>query len=175
MPKIQITDGKGLEEVPGSGVVISSNVTSNGLLSAAGGLGILYPNGASAKTADFTAAAGYVYLVTKLDGCDVTLPTPKIGDRIKIIFGAVTSNAHTITADATSTLLQGYALIQDVADGTVAQMAVFAPDETNDDAMSMNGTTTGSSGVVELIGTATNRWWVSAHFQGSGTVATPFA
>ena len=36
----------------------------------------LYPNGASAKTAGFTAEAGYIYLITDLDGCAVVLPVP---------------------------------------------------------------------------------------------------
>ena len=52
----------------------------------------------SAKTAGFTAADGFCYLVTDADGCAVVLPTPSVGDRIKIVFGAVTSNNHTITA-----------------------------------------------------------------------------
>ena len=48
----------------------------------------------SAKTAAFTAADGFCYLVTDADGCAVTLPAPNVGDRIKIVFGAVTSNNH---------------------------------------------------------------------------------
>jgi len=61
----------------------------------------------SAKTADFTAAAGYVYVVTKLDGCDVTLPAPNVGDKIKIVFDGATSNSHTVTTDASTTLIAG--------------------------------------------------------------------
>tara|TARA_R110002049_G_C8957386_1_gene546374 strand:+ start:247 stop:750 length:504 start_codon:yes stop_codon:yes gene_type:complete len=135
----------------------------------------LYPNGASAKTAGFTAEAGYIYLITDLDGCAVVLPSPKVGDRIKLVIGAVTSNAHTITADATSTLFNGYLLLQDTADGTAAQHTVFAPDGSDDDVISFNGTTTGNGGVIELIATATNRWFVQGTIAASGTIATPFA
>ena len=39
----------------------------------------------SAKTAAFTAASGFCYLVTDADGCAVTLPEPSVGDRIKIV------------------------------------------------------------------------------------------
>ena len=129
----------------------------------------------SAKTADFTAADGFAYLITKVDGCDVTLPAPTVGAKIKLVFGAVTSNGHTVTCDATTTLFSGYALLGDTLDGTAAQHAPFAADETNDDAMSMNGTTTGNGGVVELTGISDKMWQVEAVLYSEGTVATPFA
>ena len=129
----------------------------------------------SAKAADFTAVDGFCYLVTKLDGCDITLPAPTVGARIKVVFGAVTSNAHTITCDATTTLYSGYALYLDTADGTAAQHVVFAPDETDDDAISMNGTTTGVSGTFELLGLSNKMWQVQAVVFASGSVATCFA
>ena len=128
----------------------------------------------SAKTAGFTAAAGFCYLVTDLDGCAVVLPAPEVGDKIKIVFGAVTSNNHTITCDATTTLLSGYALMLD-ADGTAAQCKVFAPDETDDDVLTMNGGTTGISGTVELIAISNKMWQVEAVLYSEGTVATPFS
>ena len=129
----------------------------------------------SAKTANFSAVDGHAYLVTKVDGCAVTLPAPTIGAKIKIIFGAVTSNSHSITCDATTTLLSGDALMLDSADGTAAQHKVFAPDESDDDVFSMNGTTTGVSAVVELLGLSDKMWQIQATVYASGTVATPFA
>ena len=128
----------------------------------------------SAKTANFSAVDGHAYLVTKLDGCAVTLPAPTIGAKIKIVFGAVTSNNHTITCDATTTLLSGYALMLD-ADGTAAQCKVFAPDETDDDVMTLNGGTTGISGTVELLGVSDKMWQIQATVYSEGTAATPFA
>ena len=135
----------------------------------------LYPNGFSAKTADFTAEAGYIYLVTKLDGCAITLPAPTQGARIKIVIGAVTSNTHTITCDATTTLYEGYAILNDMIDGTAAQHTVFAADESNDDVITMSGTTTGNGGVIELVGLSASRWHVEAQINASGTIATPFS
>ena len=128
----------------------------------------------SAKTAGFTAAAGFCYLVTDADGCAVVLPAPNIGDRIKVVFGCVTSNNHTITCDATTTLFSGYALMLD-ADGTAAQCKVFAPDETDDDVFTMNGGTTGISGTVELLAISDKMWQVEAALYSEGTVVTPFA
>lgn len=129
----------------------------------------------SAKTANFSAVDGHAYLVTKVDGCAVTLPSCEAGIKIKIIFGAVTSNTHSITAAATDELLSGYALMLDSADGTVAQHKVFAPDESDDDAFSMNGTTTGVSAEVELLGRSDKKWQIEARVYASGAVATPFA
>ena len=129
----------------------------------------------SAKTAAFTAADGFCYLVTDADGCAVTLPAPNIGDRIKIVFGAVTSNNHTVTADATTTLFSGSALIEDTANGDAAEHKVFAADESDDDVITLNGSTTGLSGVVELTGISDKMWQVEARLTGSGSVATPFA
>ena len=128
-----------------------------------------------AKTAGFTAAAGDCYLVTDLDGCAVVLPAPSIGDKIKIIFGAVTSNSHSITCDATTTLFSGYALMLDGVDATPAQQIVFAADETNDDVFSMNATTTGISAIVELLAISESRWQIEALVYASGASATPFA
>lgn len=129
----------------------------------------------SAKTAAFTAVDGFAYLVTDVDGCAVTLPAPTIGAKIKVIFGAVTSNSHSITCDATTTLLSGYALMLDTADGTAAKHIVFAPDETDDDVFSMNGSTTGVSAEVELLGISDKMWQIQATVYASGAVATPFA
>ena len=128
----------------------------------------------SAKTAAFTAADGFCYLVTDADGCAVTLPAPNVGDRIKIVFGCVTSNNHTITCDATTTLFSGYSLMLD-ADDTAAQCKVFAPDETDDDVFTMNGGTTGISGTVELVGLSDKMWQIEAVVYSEGTAATPFA
>jgi len=128
----------------------------------------------SAKTAGFTAADGFCYLVTDLDGCAVVLPAPTVGAKIKVVFGAVTSNSHTITCDATTTLFSGYALMLD-ADGTAAQCKVFAADETDDDVISLNGGTTGIAGTVELLGLSDKMWQVQAIVYSEGTAATPFA
>ena len=133
-----------------------------------------YYNGQQDKTAGFTAAAGYIYTVVDLDGCAIVLPTPVVGDVIKFVGLQVTSNSHTITADATSTLYNGYAIVSD-GEGDSAESDLFAPDESDDDVITMDGTTRGHHGTIELYATATNRWFCEAWLVGSGTVATPFS
>ena len=135
----------------------------------------LYPKGFSAQTADFTAVAGYVYLITKLDGCDVILPAPSVGARIKLVYGGATSNSHTCTSDASTTLYEGYAYMQDTADGTPAAFEIFAADLSNDRVLTMNRTTTGVSGIVELTGVSDNRWKIEAFLHSNGDAATPFS
>ena len=129
----------------------------------------------SAKTADFTAAAGYVYVVTKLDGCDVTLPAPSIGDKIKIVFDGATSNSHTVTTDAATTLYEGWASMSDTADQTAAAMENFVADEADDRIITLNRTTTGLSGIIELTGIASNRWYVECVIHSNGNAVTPFS
>lgn len=160
-----------LVKVTGTAGQSALNVTKGNTTLAS--LSMLYT--AEAKIADFTAEAGKCYLITKVDGCDVTLPAPTIGARIKFVFGAVTSSNHTITTDDTSTLFNGYALMIDTGDGTAEQHKVFAPDGSDDDVFTMNGTTTGVSSVVELVGTATNKWFAEATVYCSGVVATPWS
>ena len=63
----------------------------------------------------------------------------------------------------------------DDIDGTIAHHAVFAADESNDDAFTMNGTTTGNGGVIELVGLSAARWKIEAVLYASGTIATPFS
>ena len=52
----------------------------------------------SAKTADFTAASGYAYVITKLDVCDVTLPAPNIGDKM-ILYSSSSGEETSLTDD----------------------------------------------------------------------------
>lgn len=137
-------------------------------------IGNKYYNGISAQTAGFTAANGYIYTVEDLDGCAVVLPTPVIGDCIKVVFADRSSNSHTVTTDASGTLMIGYAFMEDI-DGTEEEKTVFHADGTDDRIITLNGTTTGAAGFVELYGTAVNRWQTEAYLQASGTVATPFS
>ena len=135
-----------------------------------------YYNGFSAKTAAFTAAAGYEYTVADADGCAITLPAAVEGARIAILLsGAVTSNTTTITA-ASGDILSGYALIRASADGAANVFSYFAADGSDDLVITVNGSTTGGlvGDRVELVGTA-DGWNVRAVLSGTGTLATPFS
>lgn len=130
---------------------------------------------AVAKIDNFSAEAGKCYLVTKLDGCAITLPPPTVGAKIKLVLGGLTSSNHVITTDDPTILYNGYALLSDTADGTAAEHAVFAPNGTSDNVIQLNATTTGISGTIELTGTSATAWFCEAVICASGTIATPFA
>ena len=134
-----------------------------------------YYNGHQHKTAGFTAAAGYIYTITDLDGCAVVLPTPVIGDKIKLVFTAPTSNTHTVTSDDAATLYSGYLLSLDIVDGTEAENTVWAPDGSNDRIITLNRTTQGGSAEIEFVALTTTDWRVSGKVYGSGNIITMFS
>ena len=134
-----------------------------------------YYNGLEAKTAGFTAANGYIYTIIDLDGCAVVLPVPVVGDVMKFVFADRTSNTHTITADATTTLFNGYAFLADIVDGTAEENTLFSPNGSTHDVITLDGSTTGKSGIVALNSTSTTRWFCEADLLCSGTAATPFS
>lgn len=135
-----------------------------------------YFNGFSAKTAGFTAEAGYEYLVNDADGCAIVLPDAVEGARISILLsGDVTSSSTTITAKS-GDLLKGYAIIRDEADGAANDFSYFAADGTDDLIVTLNGGTKGGliGDRIELIGRA-DGWNVRAVLSGAGTLETPFS
>ena len=170
MPKVKVTNSKGLVQESGNGVEIKSQIQK---------ITNFYPNGTSAKTSNFTAESGYVYLITKADGSAVTLPTPGPGDRIKIVnMTTVTSNNHVITSPS-GYLLSGFVVTHD-GDGTDDKMLGFAPNGTSHRVITLNGTTKGGHGgdVIELIGVAdggTAGWYVEGRLCSTGNTGTPFS
>ena len=140
-----------------------------------GTLKSLYPNGVDAKTAAFTAVAGTMYNVNDLDGCAIVLPAPTAGARIKFFIADATSNAHTITSDAATTLYSGVVLSLDLIDGTAGKNFAFSPDGSDDRIITLNGTTKGNSAVLEFVGEGTSEWSVSGTIFASGAVITPFS
>ena len=135
-----------------------------------------YYNGFSAKTAAFTAAAGYEYTVNDADGCAIVLPAAVEGARISVVLsGDVTSNTTTITA-AAGDILAGYALIRDEADGAANDFKFFAADNSDDLIITLDGSTKGGliGDRIELVGRA-DGWNVRAVLSGTGTLATPFS
>lgn len=130
---------------------------------------------AVAKIDNFIAEAGKCYLVTKLDGCAITLPAPTVGAKIKLVLGGLTSSNHVITTDVSATIYNGYALLSDTADGTASEHAVFAPNGTSDNVITLDGSKKGLSGTIELTGTSATAWFCEAVLCASGTIETPFS
>lgn len=123
--------------------------------------------------------SGSTVVLDRAAGVTVTLPdasTENIGVFYDfIVETTVTSNAYVInTAKAADLYVGGVSFIDDT---TPESATMFKPDVSNDDAMSMNGTTTGGKiGCdfrIKCIGV--NKWYVSGIVAASGVIATPFA
>ena len=122
------------------------------------------------------AHVGSRVILSRAAGVTVTLPAATgSGNRYEFIVGVTpTSNAHVINTASTSDLYYGNALYgADGGDTTV----MFAADGSDDDSISLNGTTTGGikGARVVLDDIATNAWAVHIVSDASGTEATPFS
>ena len=138
----------------------------------------VYQNYSVVTDATLTAEANREYTIGRAAGIDVTLPTMNPGDRIKFnISVTVTSNAYDFVTSATSVLYSGYAFIEDNDNAADNNYSYFAPDGTDDDAIALDGTTTGGliGDQLEFIGISSTNVLVRAWMKGTGTIATPFS
>lgn len=119
--------------------------------------------------------SGATVLLDTASGSAVTLPTPVAGMTFDFVVSTtVSSNTHSITSAATTELHGGGVSIHS---STAGNSDHFQPDGSDDDALSMNGTTTGgiAGSVVTFTAESSTSWIVSGTLLGSGTLATPFA
>jgi len=88
--------------------------------------------------------------------------------------GAVNTSNHVITTNSGSDKINGFiTLAKTGAAGSAQQFAA-----SNNVTVTLNGTTTGGSGVggqLEFIDIAANSWLINGTVLGSGTLATPFS
>lgn len=131
---------------------------------------------ANASTLVLTAAqTGSTILLNRAAGCDVTLPSGEVGLVYKFkVITSVTSNDYSITAAAATELFTGG--ISAVSTATLDKTTQFSPDGTDDDAISMNGGTTGGRIGTTLVFTyvAANKWYVEGVVAGQEVFTTPF-
>lgn len=119
---------------------------------------------------------GAMFILDKVDGIVLTLPSPVVGMQFDFVVKAsVTSNVYKIITNAGTVFLIGQVISNDTDTGGAA--VHFQGNGTTHLSVSMNGTTTGG-----LIGTklrftciSPTLWIVEGVNNGSGTVATPFA
>jgi hypothetical protein len=119
--------------------------------------------------------SGKTIMLNRAAGVTVTLPEEEVGARFKFVVATtVTSNAYIINGKAITDLFIG--AVTSVDDVTPEVATMFKPDVTDDDSISMNGTTTGGKIGTVIIVTciAANRWLVEGTLAASGTLATPF-
>jgi hypothetical protein len=173
----------------------SATVDTGGLIVAAGGLqslelkhqyimsgstGVVNLSG----SATHTAVANHIYALSKAAGCTLTLPTPSvIGQKVKVIVLPNSSGNNVVKTAETDQLFEGYAFMQPSSgpggpSGSSVPV-IFHPDVTNDDELTMNGTTQGGVGTIVCTATSitagAERWMVEAELFGSGALATPFS
>lgn len=114
----------------------------------------------------FDRAAGVVY----------TLPAPVVGMQFDFeVSVAVTSNAHKVITDASTTFLLGGVVSGNLT--VAASGDVFQANGTTHVAISQNGTDTGGlvGGRLSFTAISSTQWMVSGINVGSGTNADPFA
>lgn len=133
----------------------------------------------SAKTSDFTAAAGNEYVINKASGIAIALPAAVEGVTIKFVFQtAITSNTAVITA-LSGDLLTGYSLVRDISNLDTFQsgLSFFIADGTDDLIMTLNGSTKGGlvGDRIEFVGISATQWRVRAMLTGSGSLVTSFS
>ena len=128
------------------------------------------------------ADSGRLCIFSSVDGATVLLPDSGDGSLIGVYYDfyvsvAATSNVHRINvADTTNEDIEGYLHVID-ADNASAQATVANRALNSDgfDAISMDGTTTGTIGTAfRITNVAADRWYVTGHVVATGTPATPF-
>lgn len=130
----------------------------------------------TASTLTLTAAqSGSVVLLDRAAGTTITLPAPAAGICFRFIVPtSVTSNAYKIiTATTASQFILGQL---DVTVSTGVAKLFFA-DGSTDVSINGNGTTTGglAGSQFDLTAVSSTLWNAEGTWNGSGTVATPFA
>lgn len=118
---------------------------------------------------------GCTILLNTAAGSDVILPPSEIGLTYKFkILTKVTSNDYSINTFSAKDLLLGGVQLHSTS--TLDKVTQFSPDGSDDDVMSMNGTTTGgdvaSSFIITCI--STERWYIEGIVTGTGVFTTPF-
>jgi len=125
--------------------------------------------------AAITVAYGKEYIVNDGNGGAMVLPACGTGKRITIIIGTILTGDLTITAAATDQLFKGYAIME--ATDVANNKTLFQPDGTDDDVITLNGSTTGGlvGDKIELVGISALHWRVRATMSHTGSAATPFS
>jgi len=124
------------------------------------------------------ADSGKTFIFDVASGATVTLPTAYDGCRFKFLFKtAVTSNNYGIDTAAATSLFYGRIVIHDKDVSTYdSTLAHFAADQSNDDSIDMNGSTTGGlpGGYIDLVAYG-GHWFVDGEIYGDGNLANPFS
>lgn len=120
--------------------------------------------------------SGSLCLLDVAAGVVYTLPAPVAGMRFEfLVTVAVTSNAHKVITDATTTFMLGGVIMGDVTVATSGDY--FEANGTTHVALSAAGTITGGllGERYQLTCISGTQWVIEGVCHGAGTLATPFA
>jgi hypothetical protein len=168
MPKVKITDTKGLVQSSGTGPTNLTAGHKNTVVLSGGGATTLTESDSGATCVFDTAAAS-----------TFTLPEPELGMYFTFISSITATGDHEIICPTNAEgFLGGVQIVSTTADETNSFMAAV---DGENDYITMNGTTTGGIAgsivhVVAILASGAARAWVAhGSLLGSGAMATPFA
>lgn len=127
-----------------------------------------------------TAQSGHLILVDKADGLAFVTPDSGDGDIVGTSYKfyvdtTISSNNFSISGATADNLFVGGVNMVDTDSSNA--LSFFAPDGSDDDVFSCNGTTTGGieGTLVTVTCIAADKWLIEGTVLASGTVATPFS
>jgi hypothetical protein len=110
-------------------------------------------------------------------GIAVTLPAAKKGLRFRFFVKTTFTGAASIKSVSGADVMIGHALMGNDTDNTVVDWQSLAA--TTNDTIDLFGTANSTGGIagqeIEIVGLATNLWFVSIRGDAAGSEATPFA
>lgn len=133
---------------------------------------------ATASTLTVTAALHHnkIIALNLAAGIAVTLPAAAAGLRFRFIVQTTFVGAATIKSVTGADVMVGHALMGNDSDNTVVDWPAVSANTF--DTISMFGTSNSTGGIqgeeIEILGLATNLWFVSIRGDAAGTEATPF-
>lgn len=120
---------------------------------------------------------GRIIVLDRAAGIAVTLPAAAAGLRFRFIVKTTFTGAASIKSVSGADVMIGHALMGNNTDNTVVDWPAVAASTL--DTIDLFGTANSTGGIegqeIEIIGLATNLWFVSIRGDAAGTEATPFA
>jgi len=120
---------------------------------------------------------GKIIMLDRAAGIAVTLPAAAAGLRFRFIVKTTFTGAASIKSVSGADIMIGHALMGNNSDNTVVDWQATAADTY--DTIDLLGTSNSTGGMagqeIEIVGLATNLWFVTMRGDAAGTEATPFA
>jgi hypothetical protein len=137
----------------------------------------IVPCTASTLTVTEALHDGKIIMLDLAAGIAVTLPAAAAGLRFRFIVKTTFTGAASIKSVSGADVMIGHALMGNNSDNSVVDWQALA--SSTYDTIDLFGTANSTGGIagqeIEIIGLATNLWFVTMRGDAAGTEATPFA